>query len=154
MLKSSIFCIFIYFFLDFKAQPEIVTWNKKSSTNLEKPNPLKFQNQELNASATCLWESNACSSRFFDELLPVLKEHNDFEGIFLLLSSINDLPEKWLADLLNFLLDQHASLENSKLLKILLSISYSDVVLLKNLREKLSTKATITLLQHLSEVCI
>lgn len=137
---------------DFKAQPEIVTWNKKSSITTDKQNPLKFQNQELNATATCLWESNACNSRFFDELLPVLKEENDIEGIFLLLSSINDLPEKWLADLLNFFLDQHSSSDHFKLLQILLSIPYSDVVLLKNLREKLSTKATINLLQHLSEI--
>jgi len=139
-------------FLDLRAQPEIVTWNKKSSIISDKPNPLKFQNQELNATATCLWESNACNSRFFDELLPVLKEENDIEGIFLLLSSINDLPEKWLADLLNFFLDLHSSSDHAKLLQILLSIPYSDVVLLKNLREKLSSKATISLLQHLSEV--
>lgn len=102
-----------------------------------------------------LWESNASSGRIFDELLPLLKEDKDIEGICLLLSSVKDLPEKWQADLLNFSLEENSACESeqqTKLLEILLSLSYSDVVLLSHLRRKLTTNSTIKLLKYLAEL--
>lgn len=101
-----------------------------------------------------LWESNACSGRIFDELLPSLKEDKDIDGICLLLSSVKDLPEKWQADLLNFSLEETISEgdSRSKMLEILLSISYSDVVLLNHIRRKLTTKSTIKLLEYLAQL--
>lgn len=94
-----------------------------------------------------MWESNASSCRFFDELLPSLKDDKDVKGIYLLLATVKDLPEKWLADLLNFALENGGSKD---LLEILLSLSFSDVVLLSFLRKRLTTKSTISLLEDLA----
>jgi hypothetical protein len=115
---------------------------------------LKFRKTETNKLSNSLWESNACSSRIFDELLPFLKEDKDIDGICLLLSSVKDLPEKWLADLLNFSLEGTIAEgdSRSKMLEILLSISYSDVVLLNHIRRALTTKSTIKLLEHLAQL--
>ena len=150
-LSHDIIYHHIFLYSDYKEQPEIVTWDTRLPAPVGRPNPLKFHKLELDNVASCLWESNACNARFFDELLPMLKEENDLKGISLLLTSIDDLPEKWLADLLHFSLDQPAPL-NNLVLEILLQISYSDVVLLKHLRDKLTTASTIKLLKHLSEV--
>ena len=118
-------------------------------------NPLKFRKAEIMALVESSWEAYPSHNRLFDELVPLLKEDKDFDGIQLLLSCIKDLPEKWRADLLNFCLEQSAEdiEENkSKLLQILLSTSYSDVVLLNHLRRKLTTESTIKLLQHLADL--
>ncbi len=132
-----------------------MVWGRSSSETPSNPNPLKFRQVETSKFSNSLWESNASSGRIFDELLPLLKEDKDIDGICLLLSSVKDLPEKWLADLLNFSLEESMARdedERSKMLEILLSISYSDVVLLNHLRRKLTTMSTIKLLQYLAEL--
>lgn len=69
---------------------------------------------------------------------------------------MKDLPEQWLADLLNFALEKiesyselssHPNLAN--LLDALLSISYCDAILLNYIRRKLTSTSTIKLLHHL-----
>jgi len=137
---------------EFKAKSE-VSFNKSSMDATK--NPLKFRKAEIMALVESSWEAYPSHNRLFDELVPLLKEDKDFDGIQLLLSCIKDLPEKWRADLLNFCLEQSAEdiEENkSKLLQILLSTSYSDVVLLNHLRRKLTTESTIKLLQHLADL--
>ena len=125
-----------------------MAWSDESSEISTSANPLKFRRQELNNLVASLLDLNASNCRLFDELLPVLKEDEDIAGLCLLLASVKDLPEKWLADLLDFALGHS---EGSKLLDILLTIPYSDVVLLNHLRKRLSTKSTITFLQQLSD---
>ena len=116
---------------------------------------MKFRKAESTELAQSIWQAYASQSRLFDELVPLLKEDKDLDGIRLLLTCIKDLPEKWQADLLNFCLEQSADEvedKQSDLLKILLSTPYSDVVLLNHLRRKLTTKSTIKLLQHLGNL--
>jgi len=140
---------------EFKAKPEINLVSTSMDTASSSQNPLKFRKAEITDLAQSIWEAYASHSRLFDELVPPLKEDKDLDGIRLLLTSIKDLPEKWQADLLNFCLEQSAEeVENhqTNLLKILLSTPYSDVVLLNQLRRKLTTKSTIKLLQHLADL--
>lgn len=71
------------------------------------------------------------------------------------MSSVKDLPERWLADLLNYSFDDDVDFESelrSRMLEILFSTSYSDVVLLNHLRRKLTTHSTIKLLEHLKNL--
>lgn len=138
---------------DTNAKPDVVGWGEAVPTS-PNPNPLKFRQVETTRLSNTLWESNASSSRIFDELLPLLKEEKDINGICLLLSSVKDLPEKWLADLLNFSLEINLIEGDklSKMLEILLSLSHSDVVLLNHLRRKMTTQSTIKLLQYLAEL--
>ena len=93
-----------------------MVWGKASSETTSKSNPLKFRRQETGDLSNVLWESNASSGRIFDDLLPLLKEDKDIEGICLLLSCVKDLPEKWQADLLNFSLEETLKNVVSKLL--------------------------------------
>lgn len=106
--------------------------------------------------AKALWESNAATPLLLDELLPALKEKKDLSAIRQILVQLKDLPEQWLADLLNYALEQikdyselgsHTDLAN--LLDILLSISYCDAILLNHIRRKLTITSTIKLLHHL-----
>ena len=146
---------FDYLKTDPNAKPDVVVWGRPSCKTPVNPNPLKFRQAETSKLSDSLWESNSSSGRIFDELLPLLKEDQDIDGICLLLSAIKDLPEKWQADLLNFSLEESTAChqdKRSKMLEILLSISYSDVVLLNHLRRKLTTVSTIKLLKYLSEL--
>lgn len=145
-----------------KCQPLVVSWSSKqvapdaAAAALEKQrpkNPLKFRKAEINQLADSLWQSDASFCRLFDELLPLLKEDNDVQGVCLLLSHVKDLPEKWQADLLNFFLrhsSEHVDEQESQRLALLLSIPYSDVVLLSHLRKTLTTKSTLKLLRYLA----
>lgn len=155
VLQPSLLCNLIdsKHIRDTNAKPDVVGWGEAVPTS-PNPNPLKFRQVETTRLSNTLWESNASSSRIFDELLPLLKEDKDINGICLLLSSVKDLPEKWLADLLNFSLEINLIEGDklSKMLEILLSLSHSDVVLLNHLRRKMTTQSTIKLLQYLAEL--
>ena len=156
----------LYFKLKFyrvteaRLEPELVSWDEKKEAPKVTPrtNNLTFRTAELTRQADSLCRSNAPNSRIFDELLPKLKEDGDVDRICVLLKRIKDLPEEWLADLLNFFLEQpqfdkvgrELNTQRAQQLAILLSTPYSDVVLLGYIRKKLVTKSTIKLLQHLS----
>lgn len=139
-------------------KPDVVQWGKGSGrvTSIDKKQtPPTFRREDINKLLLSLWESNASSSRLFDDIIPLLKEDKDPSGICLLLSSVKDLPERWLADLLNYSFDESVTREwsvTSRMLEILLSTSYSDVVLLNHLRRKLTTHSTIRLLEYLKEL--
>lgn len=130
-----------------RGKPELLTWSENESVVVARSCPLNFRRGETTKLAQSLWASNASNCQLFDELLPVLKEDGDTIGICLLLSHVKDLPEKWLADLLNFALECG---EEGGFLDVLLSLPYSDVCLLNHMRKKLTTKSTITLLENLS----
>lgn len=145
--------------LGFTNKPDVVQWGKGSGTVTgpvnQKQLPPTFRREEINKHLQSLWESNASSSRLFDEIIPLLKEDKDLSGICLLLASVKDLPERWLADLLNYSFDEDVNREwdvISRMLEILLSTSYSDVVLLNHLRRKLTTHSTIRLLEYLKDL--
>lgn len=131
-----------------KTKPAVIAWHEEPSEIPTAGRSLNFRNEDVNKLAASLLDLNASNCRLFDELLPALKEQQDVDGMRLLLSSVKDLPEKWLADLLNFAMERG---ERAELLEVLLTVPYSDVVLLNHLRRKLTTKSTITFLQHLSE---
>ena len=148
---------------ELKSQPQVVSWSGSGSATeavqRSRPkNPLKFRKSEIDQLAESLWQSDASFCRLFDELLPLLKDDKDLDGICLLLSHVRDLPEKWQADLLNFFLrqsnDQLDSIyddeQQSQRLALLLSIPYSDVVLLTHLRKTLTTSCTLKLLRYLA----
>ena len=104
----------LYFKLKFyrvteaRLEPELVSWDEKKEAPKVTPrtNNLTFRTAELTRQADSLCRSNAPNSRIFDELLPKLKEDGDVDRICVLLKRIKDLPEEWLADLLNFFLEQ------------------------------------------------
>ena len=153
------------YIIETKGKPEVVSWDatKVVSTTAKsapRPSPLVFGKPSLTQLAETLWNSNPSHCRLFDELLPPLKEDGDLDGICLLVSRVKDLPERWQADLLNFTLEQPQFQRSggcidgkeARQLAILLSIPYSDVILLNHLRKKLTTEATIRLLEHLAKL--
>lgn len=142
------------FVTEAKTKPGVGLWGGALSETTENLNPLMFRSQDINKISEDLWESNAASNRIYNDLLPYLKEDKDIDGICLLLSSVKDLPEKWQADLLNFSFEENIDCikKKSNMLRILLSIPYSDVVLLSHLRRNLSTNSTIKLLWYLAEL--
>lgn len=142
-------------------KPDLTVWGRRKENDsgtkhlLPLSDSLSFRQHEINILLEQLWKSSVSNNCIFDELLPLLKEDEDIDGICSLLISVKDLPEKWQADLLNFSLEKIDSSdlkERSRILDILLSVPYSSVILLNCLRRILTTNSTVKLLEYLTEL--